>query len=309
MRIAVCIITFTRPKGLRAALEALGAQVLPGEPPEVSVLVVDNDDAESARPVIEELRAAGYPWPLEYAVETRRGIPFARNRCVALARPRADWIAFIDDDEEPAPGWLAELIRVQREYQADIVTGPVVSRFEGEVPAWAAKSGVLERRRFATGERRDRAYTNNVMFRAEVFDRVQPHFDERLALAGGSDTHFSHRAHLAGFTIVYAGEAEVFESFPASKVTRRWVFQRAYRVGTTNGFTARDVSGSVGEAVRALGPKALGHLARGAAHAALGLVTGHDRSIRGVRLMASGAGMVVGLLGGRYQEYRRTHGD
>ncbi len=309
MRIAVCLITFMRPKGLRAALESLAGQVFAGEAPDVRVVVVDNDEAASARPVVDELRAGGYRWPLAYAVEARRGIPFARNRCVAIARPDADWICFIDDDEEAAPGWLAELMRVQREYQADIVTGPVVSRYEGELPDWASRSGILQRLRFPTGHRRDRAYTNNVMFRAEVFDAVQPHFDERLAMAGGSDTHFSRRADRAGFSIVYADDAEVFERLPASRMTRRWLFQRAYRVGTTNGFVARDISDSLGEAVRSVGPKALSQLARGTAYAALGLVAGHHRSVRGIRLVASGAGIVVGLLGGRYDEYRRTHGS
>ncbi len=312
MRIAVCIITFKRPRGIRAALEALAAQEFPAAPPDLRVVVVDNDAAESARPVIEELRAAGYPWPLEYAIETQQGIPFARNRCVAIARPQVDWICFIDDDEEAAPGWLAELIRVQAEYQADIVTGPVVPQYDGEVPDWAEKGKFFDRIRFETGHRRDRAFTNNIMIRGEVFDRVQPHFDERMAATGGSDAHFSRRANKAGFKIIYANEAEVFETFPVSRMTKKWVYQRAYRIGTANAWIARDINKTKKQkrrAVTALVKKAATQIVGGGALAAAGLVAGRHVSIQGIREVCGGAGIVVGLFGVRYEEYRQTHGS
>ncbi len=240
MRIAVCIITYRRPEGLRRALRALAAQSFDGPPPALRVIVVDNDETGSARPVCDEARAE-LPWPLEYAIEPRRGIPFARNRCVEVARPAADWVGFIDDDEEPSPGWLTELVRVQAAHHADVVTGPVVPRFAGEVPAWAVRGRLFQRPRFATGTRRNRAFTNNVLFRAEVFDRVRPHFDERMTMTGGSDALFSRRVHRAGFRIVWADRAEVLEAVPASRMTAAWICQRAYRTGTTNAFIHREL--------------------------------------------------------------------
>ena len=41
----------------------------------------------------------------------------------------ADYIAFLDDDEEADPSWLNELVNTLGAYSADIVTGPVLSRF------------------------------------------------------------------------------------------------------------------------------------------------------------------------------------
>ena len=167
-RVAVCVITYRRPEGLRRALDALAALTFDGAAPEVRVIVVDNDEEESGKAVCD---AARLPWPMEYAVEPRPGIPFARNRCIEVARPHADWIGFVDDDEEPAPGWLAELLRVQAAHEADVVAGPVLARFGGEVPAWALKGRLFDRLRYTTGTVRDRAFTGNVLFRAEIFTR------------------------------------------------------------------------------------------------------------------------------------------
>lgn len=306
MRISVCIITYQRPKGLRHVLQALAGQVLGDPAPQVRVVVVDNDEAGSAREVCEWMRGK-MPWHLEYAIEARRGIPFARNRCVELARPGSDWIAFIDDDEEPGPGWLAELFRVQATYQADVVTGPVIPRFVGDVPRWAVKGGLFNRLRFATGTRRNRAFTNNVVFRAEIFDRVRPHFDERMVMTGGSDAHFSRRVDRAGYKIIWADQAEVFERFPASRATARWVYLRAYRIGTTTSFIARDLR-PLPVAVGSMMAVAFYRFARGLVLAAAGAVLGRHWIVAGVRQIAYGAGMLVGLFGGRYEEYRSTHG-
>jgi succinoglycan biosynthesis protein ExoM len=307
MRVAVCIITYRRPDGLARLLDGIAGQVFQGVPePDLRVVVVDNDAEGSGGPVCEAARAKSR-WPIEYVIESRRGIPFARNRCVATARPHVDWIAFIDDDEEPAPNWMAELLRVQAAHGADVVTGPVVPRFIGDIPDWAAKERFFHRRRFRTGTRRDRAFTNNVLFRAEIFDRVRPNFDERMAMTGGSDTHFSRRVHRMGYRIIWADEAEVYETFPVSRVVAGWVYQRAYRVGTTTGFIARDLH-SLPIAAITVVPDSGQRLLRGTVMAVTGYFRSQHLLVSGLREICYGAGMLVGLLGVRYEEYRRTHG-
>ena len=75
----------------------------------LAVVVVDNDAAGAAEglAVCGRMAAAGYRWPLTCAPEERRGIPFARNRAIALALEQdPDFIAALDDDERPSPGWL-----------------------------------------------------------------------------------------------------------------------------------------------------------------------------------------------------------
>ena len=62
----------------------------------------------------------------------------ARNSGVAAAR--APLIAFLDDDEEAPPQWLAGLMQVQAETDADVVFGPVRGRAPESVNSCQAPS-------------------------------------------------------------------------------------------------------------------------------------------------------------------------
>jgi succinoglycan biosynthesis protein ExoM len=123
--IAVCIPTCRRPRMLADCLAAVARLISPGGCI-VSVVIADNDAGESARAQVEGLRPT-FPWPLHYVVEPERGLAAVRNRLLHAALDlKADWIAFLDDDETPAPDWLGALYRTAREHQADVVTGPLV---------------------------------------------------------------------------------------------------------------------------------------------------------------------------------------
>src|SRR5262249_45375236 len=148
-RVAVCIASYRRPQGLQALLGALQAQRFEGPRPELVVVVADNDPAESARPVCDDARR----WlslPLCYVAEPRRGVASARNASLRGASG-ADWIAFVDDDELPEERWLDVLLRVQRETGADVVTGPVLPRFERAPARWIVEGGFLATPRWPTG--------------------------------------------------------------------------------------------------------------------------------------------------------------
>ena len=123
--LAVCIPTYRRPRMLAACLEAVARLETPNTC-RISVIVVDNDAAASARGQVEALQA-DFPFPLSYVTETRRGLASVRNRLLleALAAG-ADWIAFLDDDEMPAPDWLSQLTRAAQDHRADVVTGPLL---------------------------------------------------------------------------------------------------------------------------------------------------------------------------------------
>ncbi len=111
MVLAVCALTYRRPEGLARLLDGLAGLAFSGEPPELRIIIVDNDPDRSARAFCDE-RARSFPWPLEYRHEPTPGIAPARNAALEAARG-ADWIAFIDDDEVPEQAWLDSLIQAQ----------------------------------------------------------------------------------------------------------------------------------------------------------------------------------------------------
>ena len=90
--------------------------------------------------------AAEAPFPVRYVHEPAAGVANARN--AAMAAASGELIAFLDDDEEAAPGWLAALIDAQRRFDADVVFGPVHARAPacGRAPSRVLAALLLARR-------------------------------------------------------------------------------------------------------------------------------------------------------------------
>jgi succinoglycan biosynthesis protein ExoM len=305
VRVAVCVNTYLRPEGLDRLLRALSGATFPNPAPRLDVVVVDNDAEGSARRVCDEAREWS-PHEIHYVIEKRRGIPQARNTALSVALPFADFIAITDDDVEPTPGWLAELLRVQKLYRADVVSGPNPPRFIETPPEWAVEGRFFESPRRATGIPIDKAATNNVLVRREVLERMDRLFDESLGLQGCDDTEFFRRVARDGYRMVWADDAIVYECIPASRVTLRWLVQRAYRNANGQGNPElRDLAGLSRSWVFMNGSKCL---VRGAIQLAVALRRGRVARIHALLKMASGAGWLTGLFGLRYREYARVYG-
>ena len=98
--------------------------------------MVDNDPAGSAAEIVNRW-GAHIAHEVHFDIEPQRGIAYARNRSVRRAGS-VDWIAFIDDDEVPPPGWLRSLVATQRRFGADGVSGTVVYRLAPRGRPWLA---------------------------------------------------------------------------------------------------------------------------------------------------------------------------
>src|SRR4051812_19554082 len=303
--IAVCALTFHRPGGLARLLACLDALEDPAGA-SFFVVIVDNDPEGSARSVVEEARRTS-PRPIVYEIEPERGIPFARNRCVEMVGELdADFIAFIDDDEKPDRRWLAELVAVQQRTGADVVTGPVIPLYEPGTPEWIATGGYFERPRFTTGERVPWATTSSVLIALDALPDTRP-FDERMRLTGGSDTDLFLRMARDGRTIVWADEAEVFETIPLSRARTKWVLQREYRRGNTLSICLRHMNDSRWRRLRRIGLAAV-RIAQGMAWTIVAAMTlNRRRVVWGLRWMCFGSGLVTGLFGREFEEYRTIH--
>jgi glycosyltransferase involved in cell wall biosynthesis len=246
---------------------------------------------------------SGLRWPLDYAVEPRRGISHARNRALARVPPGSDWVAFLDDDEVPDPRWLAELLATQRATGADVVAGPVVPFFEEAVAPWIESGGFFEPRRHADGAAIPHAFTGNVLLRRALLEdaRLQPAFAERFALLGGEDRHFFERVRRAGYRQHWADRAVAREWVPASRANARWLVRRQFRVGNALAF----IEGEVGRRSwlrRLLG--ALVELARAAASLPAARLGGTAAWVRGRQRLATSLGVLWGLFGCVREEYR-----
>src|SRR5258708_686970 len=122
---SIIIPTYNRPDRLvRAIRSCLGQR---GVETGYEIVVVDNNPDGAAADAVVAI-AAGSPVPIRYVAEPRPGISHARNTAIAAARGRC--LAFLDDDQEAEPGWLAAHLSALRRYDAEVVFGPFHPRFE-----------------------------------------------------------------------------------------------------------------------------------------------------------------------------------
>jgi glycosyltransferase involved in cell wall biosynthesis len=303
--VAFCISTFRRPRGLARLLASIAAQKVP-DGVTVRVVVVDNDADGSARSVTDAARP-DLPGPLVYAVEPARGIPFARNRSIAEAGD-ADYLSFVDDDEELEPEWLDRTIAVLEAGHADAVVTRVVPVFEEEPPAWVRRGGFFDRKRFDTGQRVEAWAMDSgaALIRRATFRDDHAGFDTRFLT--GSDRLFFTRLERSGGCMLWVDDTVIREHLPRSRSTARWILRRAYRTGNVRSLVTLDVES----------PRLLRRLRRagygvsrvllGAGRLVVDLPRGRERVVEALRIVADGLGLITGIAGHRFNEYRVIHG-
>jgi succinoglycan biosynthesis protein ExoM len=304
MRVAICIATFKRTKLLQELLSGISELSFEKVPmPEIRVIVADNDECGTAADVC---RSMPMRWSMKYVIEPRRGISQARNRAVGEAG-EVDFIAFIDDDEVPEPGWLDELLWAQQRFGADVVAGPVLPSFTADVPEWIREGKLFDRAPHASGEFLDFCSTNNSLVAHPVFDRVRA-FDERFGLTGGEDTHFFLRIRRAGFKIAWSAEAIVHERISTGRANLKWILRRAYRGGNNWVLVESTLDERVSTRfVRVI--KAFVRIVLGSCRASISLFLGKAALTRALRSICLGAGMLTGLADWEFQEYKSAGSD
>jgi len=223
--ICVCICSYRRPYSLAHLLRRLNMQET-DELFDYSLVIVDNDQAESAREVVDSF-ARQSPHTVGYYVEPEQNIALARNKAVAHAY--GEFLAFIDDDEWPITDWLLCMYRTVIRYGVDGVLGPVEARFLVPPPPWMIRAEVFDRPTYrTTGTVINWRQTGmgNVLVRQGVLTEVDGPFDRRFG-SGGEDVDFFRRAIALGKVFVWCREAIVYETISVERTRLSFQLRRA----------------------------------------------------------------------------------
>src|ERR1700761_2347350 len=225
--VTIAIPTYRRPKSLVRLLQAIAELETDAN---VTVLVADNDADRREGYALCEAMKAQYRFPLTAIVVPERGIPQARNALVDHAR--GDFIAMLDDDEWPEPGWLTAILQAQEQTGADVIQGSVVF---GVTEKWAATFDGLCDIRHVSGPVDMLHGAGNILIARRVFDRIaRPWFDPAFDLTGGEDDDFFVRLKRAGVRFAWCDEAVAHGDVAITRTSFRWAMTRAYSIGNSD---------------------------------------------------------------------------
>jgi GT2 family glycosyltransferase len=194
--ISVIIPTCDRTKSLARCLEQLG------EADEILV----SDDSRTSGP--RQLLAGRFP-KVRWLQGPLRGPAANRNHASRYAT--GDWLAFVDDDCIPDPGWLNGIAKLVA--TADVIEGKTVCPLKTNHLC----EEVVEN---LTG---NLFWTCNLAIRRDSFEELGG-FDEDFLEAGGEDLEFAWRIKRKGLTVHFAPDVIVYH--PARKLPlSKWVYR------------------------------------------------------------------------------------
>jgi len=204
-RLSVIIPTYQRCASVQRALQALSRQTLLPDQYEVVVSIDGSQDGTG-----EMVSQFSAPYTLRSIWQPNLGRAAARNAGMRLAA--GDLLIFLDDDMEPAPGFLAAHLQAHASGFQLCILGAVPISLEQSSPAVVKYIGWKFNQHLEnlsqpgyTFKLRD-FYSGNFSIRREVLVRIGA-FDEAFKIYGNEDLELFVRLSKASVELKYCPEA------------------------------------------------------------------------------------------------------
>lgn len=224
IKVSILIPTFRRPDSFVRAARSVFRQGVDN----IELIAVDNSPEGSALDAFRALDSEA-PIPFRWAHAPKPGVAQARN--VALVLARGKYVAWLDDDEEASPGWLASLLAVREQTGAQSVFGPV----RAQTPANTANATFFENLYSRRGPHQSGVCAgafgigNSLQPRA-MFDHPIA-FDTRADQTGGEDDALFASWADAGATFAWAADAVATEHVGPERTRVAYGLKRAFAYG------------------------------------------------------------------------------
>ena len=241
IRVTACICTHNRPDYLRDCLDGLAQQTV--GPDGFRILVVDSGSAEAEAGQISALVASVANARLLRV--DRLGLSVARN--VGFRACTDDYIAYLDDDAIPEPGWISAIQDAVADTMPALLGGAIAPLWEAPLPAWwpAQMRGVLSITELVgRGEYRRPGVAAalgpvgaNLIVRITALQAVGG-FAETLGRTGKNllsdeETVLAWTMQDVGETILYDSRIRVHHQIQAERLTLSWFLARVYWQGSS----------------------------------------------------------------------------
>jgi glucosyl-dolichyl phosphate glucuronosyltransferase len=238
--IDIVICTYNRASCLDAVLSTLALQTCNDEVL-WGVLVVDNASTDTTAEVVASHRAKGALPELHYVFEPTLGLTAARLR--GARETKAQWIAFVDDDNFPDSNWLRAIARaIDRHGDAGGIGGKVVLDWEVRPPAYLNEFGfcyAVQDHGAADCIVDSLAGAGMVLNRRALLESGwldQPLVADRIGtkLTSGGDVEMVQRVRAAGYDLWFIPDALLRHRIPARRMTRKYLFRVIRELGMSS---------------------------------------------------------------------------
>ena len=293
------ICTYNRADRLPALAEAMLAQQ---SPIPFEVLFVNNNSTDNTADVLQGL-AARHP-DIRFVTEREQGIVPARNRAIAESLNN-DYLLFMDDDQLPTPGWLANGLDALINEGAECVGGRIVVSFTplGR-PAWLEDELMGFLGELDNGpdllwvtDHSAPVWSGNVGYSMRYFrDNPDMRFDPRYnrvghVIGGGEDLIMFNSLLARKASICYRPDMVVEHFIDGWKLTRGYFLKLHYRAGLRHGMHELP---DYGKTLFGVPPFLLSQFLRQGARAAAMQLSGHSGVVRQAMNAAHSLGTMLG---------------
>ncbi len=234
--ISAIICTHNRADYLGAAIDSLLGQAYPA----YEIIVVDNASTDATKAVVD----ARLPHSrLTYVYEATLGLSAARNRGAALAQ--GDILAYLDDDAEASPQWLAALAEAFSLHPQAAIAGGQVSLIwppGASSPRWLSPTLSESLGAYDLGSAlrliTDPGQTPrglNYAVKKGFLDGVGG-FDPQLGRVGknllsNEELHLTQQALASGFEVLFVPQAQVGHHVAPERLNPGWFLRRSWWQG------------------------------------------------------------------------------
>ena len=226
MNFLICICTYKRNQDLILCLKSIEKVFLPLKS-NIKILIVDNTKDNNSCSTIKNIKKK-FKYNILHFNEKKRGIVNARNKCLKEARKiDCDFVSFLDDDCTIHKNWFRNVLKLIKNYNADVVTGPQIYKNNK-----SNISEIFEKKIDKNNSQVNWAASNNVSFKKTIIQKEQIVFDNNLNKFGvGEDQLFFSTISKLGYKIVWSNTLKVYEKTHFHRNNLNWVINRSFRLG------------------------------------------------------------------------------
>lgn len=236
-KVSVVIATYNRCQYLKDVLESLNQQDISRE--SFELIVVDNNSTDRTPEIVAEFcRTSGLA--VRYIHESRQGLSIARNR--GSAEAQGDIVAFIDDDAHADSAWLKMLLQVYDDFSdAGVAGGKIKLLWLVSRPSWLTGNLEMSYSALDYGDLLQELHFPRTPFgcnfsvKRSLFLELGGFFEglgrQGQQLMGSEEVYFCHLVESCGKKVYYAPDAVVHHQVLPERVSRRYLFAKAYAQG------------------------------------------------------------------------------